>query len=304
MVVLRRTAYEPRSGAVYEVHDGLHPLFRVRVARARGVVREERILYPSTDWSGAAARPQIEVCLSGLVRNDQDQDVRWLRAGQFTVGRSLGAFWSRQEGDGLVLCLDWSLGTLGSLAPDGLPVGELSRPSHGRLEALAEVIADASTTAATIARTVPEVVALLREAGAPLDPIDPRDLGAEIHPEDARIADALTHAMSNLAAAPMAVDLEQSLRRSRRQVTESVTRFALRYGLNGEDWRSLRDRWRLTAAAVLATHPKAQTEAIATAVGYGSSRALCTAFARAGLPSPGAMRRAVEELRGTPHFDG
>jgi transcriptional regulator GlxA family with amidase domain len=67
--------------------------------------------------------------------------------------------------------------------------------------------------------------------------------------------------------------------------------------LNGEDWRTLRDRWRLTAAAVLATHPRATTENVAAAVGYGSARAVCTALSRARLPSPGKMRQAVDALR-------
>lgn len=294
MLVLRRVAHEPISGAAYEIHEVLHTSFRVRVTRTVGVTVDESLFYPTTKWTGDGARPQVEVALRGAVRNTQPPDVRWIRPGEFSIGRSLENFWARVEDDSLVLSVDWALGSLGNVAPSGLPIGTLDEDALRKLEAAAHTLATPGSEGFAL---IPEVLDTLRRAGVPFDAIDPRDLTAVTDEDDRAVAAALTHAMSNLNAAPMSVDLEQTLGRSRRQVVELVRRVAARFGLNGEDWRTLRDRFRLTSAAVLATHRAARTEHVAHAVGYGSARALCTALARAGLPTPGNMRREVDALR-------
>jgi hypothetical protein len=40
----------------------------------------------------------------------------------------------------------------------------------------------------------------------------------------------------------------------------------------------------------------ARTERVAELLGYGSATAFCHAFAGAGLPSPGEIRRVVKQL--------
>ena len=69
-----------------------------------------------------------------------------------------------------------------------------------------------------------------------------------------------------------------------------------KYGLNGSDWRTIRDRWRLNTALLAMSHPRARTESVATAVGYGSPNALCHAFREANIPSPGSIRDALARL--------
>lgn len=48
--------------------------------------------------------------------------------------------------------------------------------------------------------------------------------------------------------------------------------------------------------ALLMTSRRARTERVAELLGYGSAAAFCHAFAGAGLPSPGNVRRVVDEL--------
>lgn len=290
VLALRRIAYEPISGARYEIHEALHTLFRVRVTRTAGVTLDEHLLYPATDWTGDGARPQAEITLEGRLRNTENGEVRWVEPGTFAIGGALDTLYARVEADSLILSVDWALGSLGARAPRGLPTGALSEAARRTL------ITHAHTIIGGDLSVVPSVLTTLSAAGLPLDPIA-SDLELSIEEEDRAVVAALSEAMSNLAASPMSVDLERTLQRSRRHVVEVVRRVASRFGLNGSDWRSLRDRFRLNAAAVLCTHAEARTDNVARAVGYGSSRALCHAFARAGLPAPSTMRAAVEALR-------
>ena len=291
MLVLRRIAHEPISGARYEIHEALHTQFRVRVTRTVGVILDEHLLYPATDWTGDGARPQVEVTLEGRLRNTENGEMRWVDPGSFALGGALASLYARVERDSLILSVDWALGSLGARIPRGLPSGELSATSHN------ELIDHAHALIGGDVAVVPRVLEVLRAEGVPLDPISAEDLHLSIDEEDRAVVAALTTAMTNLGASPMSVDLERTLGRSRRHVVDSVRRVAARFGLNGSDWRSLRDRFRLNAAAVLCTHEHARTEHVARAVGYGSARALCHALARAGLPTASAMREAVESLR-------
>lgn len=291
MLVLRRIAHEPISGARYEIHEALHTLFRVRVTRTVGVICDEHLLYPATDWTGDGARPQAEVTLEGSLRNTENGEVRWVMPGTYAIGGALASLYARVERDSLILSVDWALGSLGARIPRGLPTGQLATPAHK------ELIDHANAIIAGDVAVVPRVLDVLRTEGVPLDPIRSDDLPLSIDEEDRAVVAALTQAMCNLGASPMSVDLERTLARSRRHVVDSVRRVASRFGLNGSDWRSLRDRFRLNAAAVLCTHANARTENVARAVGYGSARALCHALARAGLPTASAMREVVESSR-------
>jgi hypothetical protein len=240
----------------------------------------------------------VEVALRGLLRNQQGSDERWARPGQLNVGHSLEDFWARVEPDSLVMSLEWALGSLGSRAVVGLPTLTLSSLAHARLEAIALELVSTASDAVRFDERLPEIVDLLRGAGAPLDEVSPSDLDADIDADDHRIAAVMSDLLCNLAKDPKSVDLEVALDRSRARVTECVGRFARRFGLNGEDWRTIRDRWRLIAAGILATHPRMQGGALATAVGYRSPRALHAAFARAGFPKPSEMRAAADAWRG------
>jgi hypothetical protein len=291
MLVLQRIAHEPISGARYEIHEALHTLFRVRVTRTVGVIVDEHLLYPAMEWTGDGARPQAEVTLEGKLRNTENGEVRWVPPGSFALGGALSSLYARVERDSLILSVDWALGSLGARIPRGLPTGNLSPGAHRALIEHANAITRGDLS------VVAPLLDVLRAEGVPLDPVRAEDLHLEIDEEDRAVIAALTAAMCNLAASPMSVDLERTLGRSRRHVVDSVRRVTQRFGLNGSDWRSLRDRFRLNAAAVLCTHELARTETVARAVGYGSGRALCHALARAGLPTASAMRDAVESLR-------
>jgi hypothetical protein len=90
--------------------------------------------------------------------------------------------------------------------------------------------------------------------------------------------------------------LERDLGISRRRIAGLVADLARRYGLNGSDWRTMRDRWRLHCGTAAMSHHEARTEDVAAVIGYGSANAFCYAVREAKLPSPGCIRDALARL--------
>src|SRR6202012_4403059 len=125
----------------------------------------------------------------------------------------------------------------------------------------------------------------------PLDPATEHDAAGQ------RVIDALDGALSRLDLHPQSIDFEARLGCSRWTLTRLLHDVHTRYGVcgigGGTDWRSVRDFARLQGARILSTHQGAPLGAIARSVGYRSPEAMCHAFANAGLPSPGQVRRAI-----------
>ena len=53
----------------------------------------------------------------------------------------------------------------------------------------------------------------------------------------------------------------------------------------------MRDFYRVLIGTILASSPAVTTRGLATILGYTTPDALCHAFANAGLPSPGAVKK-------------
>jgi hypothetical protein len=88
------------------------------------------------------------------------------------------------------------------------------------------------------------------------------------------------------------ISIEDRLGWSRRTVSRRAHELHARYGLSGLDgasWRSVRDFYRVLVGTIMAS--RIPTRALASVLGYASPDALCHAFANAGLPSPGTLRR-------------
>lgn len=301
MVILRRIAHEPSTGGRLEIHELFHTLFRVRLTRTVGITYDEALMFGPVPWDGDPARPQVELTLRGHLRSSEGGRARWNGEGAFAIGASLESLYARLEPDTEVLSFDWQRGSLGTRVPVDLPVGTVSAASQRTLTACAAAIADPlldpARDPAAADRVVAQMLAVLRAEGVPLDPLRSEDLAEPVAPWEHGVLAGLTEAMTHLAENPMAVDLEATCARSRRAVIDRVHKVATRFHLNGSDWRALRNRFRLAAAIALSSHPRARTEDVARALGYGSPRALCNALAREQLPSPQAARVALAALR-------
>lgn len=291
MIRLLRTAGLPRVGASLSCFDALHSRFRIRVYRSRRVTLDEDVLCPNLSWSGPGSRVRLDLLLSGHARVRDAATQRWLEPGTFSVGSRLSNMYTRTSGDPLVMILcDWELGSLGTRVPEGT-TGKLAPAEAGRLLQLAGALERAEPWALGEATVC--LAETLRVLGAPFDVWSAGDLAEPWDPQGHVMANGLGATLSRLEDKPMLVDLETALGLTRRQVNRLVTTFADRYGCNGSSWRPMLERWRTCCAATLSTAPGARTEEIAQAVGYSNATVLCRTFQLTGLPSPGAMPRAV-----------
>lgn len=299
MLSYRRSFEMPRIGVAFVVADYAHPEFRLRVERGRGFTVDERLSFPAITWSGYGDRPRLDVILRGDVRDVENGVTRRLGKGSFAIGRALDSLYMRAsacERELLCLSVEWNLGSLGTSAPVGLPEGTLSASSLGELTLASEELLAFEPRPDAAVGVLARILARLRADGLPFDTWKARDLAAPAPPSLQRVADAVGRALSRLHARPSVADLQAELGLSRRRVGDLVSDLSARYGLNGNDWRSMRDRWRLTSAVIAMSNAEARTEDVAVAVGYGSANALCQAFNDASLPSPRLVRAALDRL--------
>ena len=117
---------------------------------------------------------------------------------------------------------------------------------------------------------------------------------AESDAADAEFMATLDAVLDDVRGAPASIDWESRASASRRTLTRRTRTVHERYGLSGvrrrTDWRAVRDLNRLVVAMLFLTKKNATLPTVAAAVGYGSTTALCHAFAHAGLPPPGKIR--------------
>lgn len=297
MLLFRRSFAMPSIGASYTLVDHAHPAFRVRIEHGRGVACDEAMMFPAVAWSGYGDRPRLDVVLRGRVRDVENGIVRWLEPGHFAIGRALDSLYMRIEGaEVLLLSIEYNLGSLGTSAPTGLPTGVLAAPAVEEITTGAWELLRAESEAA-VAGAIGRVFARLRAEGVPFDAWQARDLVVPVPAALQRVADVVGAALSNIHRAPGTKDLELALGVSRRRVSSLIGDLASRYGMNGMDWRTMRDRWRVMSSLLAMSHPDARTEDVAAAVGYGSANAFCHAYRQASLPSPGSVRRELDRLR-------
>lgn len=299
MLSFRRSFAMPEIGVMYTVHDFAHPNFRVRAEHGRGISADEALMFPAVAWSGYGDRPRLDIILRGDARDVENGVTRWLRSGEFTIGRALDSLYMRTQGEELLcLSVEWNLGSLGTTAPIGLPMGSLDAAAVEHLTtATLDLLANNEEVTGSPLSIISRVLARLRSVGVPFDAWRARDLVVPVPSTLQRVADAVGRNLSRLATKPGTANLEQDLGVSRRRVAELVSELAARYGLNGTDWRTMRDRWRLLSSLMAMSNPRARTEDVARAVGYSSANAFCHAYREANLPSPGMVRTELERLK-------
>ncbi|HEY8428269.1 MAG TPA: hypothetical protein VIL20_07835 [Sandaracinaceae bacterium] len=295
MIVSHRGLRVPELGAVAFDHSVLHPSFRVALMERDGVMVDDALFARAFPVRLDPSRRDLIVALEGRVR------VRWpgrdveLREGDFVVvGRDSG--WTmRYEGRVRVLIVEWTAGALSdatSVAGDGRLGARAWSAARAAVDPLAMHGPEPE-----IAAGVVELAAVLRAAGIPFERLTPAELARPSPPGLREIVHAADAAICALSRAPASVDLERIVGWSARHVQRRLRSAHAQFGFNASGGvRDLLGRWRIYAAAMLASTPGATTERVAALTGYSGPAPLCRAFAQRGLPSPGAIRGAVAAM--------
>jgi hypothetical protein len=275
-----------------------HPSFLLRIVEYRGGIVEDRLFEAPRHRSIVTGWPVLSLVLegSGIARDAAAQVVAgrselvWVPDGTTFRGR-IG-----EEGIRAII-LQWDPAVFGRLAASAFSRARIGSSDFARIFRAAGCIAAARYDLRRSSVALADLFATLRALGLTDARPDAGDLVARVDPAVVSIGARLDQALSGLSANPMSIDLERSLARSAAQTRRLVRSYGELLLLPGcTNWRELRNSWRLYIGTLLMTSKRGHTDQVAKLLGYGSAEAFCHAFANAGLPAPGNIRRVVQEL--------
>jgi AraC-like DNA-binding protein len=266
------------------------PSLRVGTQYGRNVASDFALLQRAAPFLHHLRRPQLTIMLEGYGRFDENGRREWLRPGVIAVSDQGQAGTDAFAGATCRwLVLDWDPAAVGAPYVHGVRVEPVAPRDLARLDEASRRLAGPHA-----AQAASEIVSLLRAWGLALAPIASRDIEAAAEDAvDGRIQGAFAERLSNLGAHPGISDLVAELGTSERQLSRRIGRIARRYGLPWTHWRAALHHTRLLQALRLLAAPGATTEKVARLTGFRAPTALCHAFEKGGLPSPGVLAAAA-----------
>lgn len=296
MLLMRRELRSHRHGIHVADHAVLHSRYRIFLMEREGVTVDDDILDigPETRPGG---RCQLHIQIEGdaLWRRGDSHQV--LPAGHTQVIHRHQGWRCRQAGRQRSLFIEWDPGLLSTRHLETAGPSSLSGEARRRIASCFDVLTRPGISEEEAAPATRELLAVLRSEGFPFDPIDAHTLREAVPPAVAQLSTAIDDLLSSLGDRPAIVDLETRLGWSRNRIHTVLERFQRTYAFHiTGGWRPLYHWWRVPLGLALMSTGKLRTEDAATMLGYASPRALCNAFANAGLPSPGSVREALRRL--------
>jgi AraC-like DNA-binding protein len=290
-VIVQWTRREhPEHGVFYRRVIYRHPLFCVCVVRSSAIVHDWEIQAELVSFIARLARPQLTILLAGRGYFMTPAGPRLLSSGDLVESdQSLREF----EGYGGSPCecilLEWEDDTIFGRARRGparfsrLGLRDVAvlRSLVARVEELPPAIF-VGELARTLAALGQEVV-----LGADLDPPVPRSTK--------RIFAAIGEAISRLGERPSLSEVATHVELTERQTNRHFKELSEGYAHPNATWREFIHDARVGAATQFLAVPGIPIGRVAQLSGYGSSIALCHAFALRGAPSPGELARRLAE---------
>lgn len=287
----RRSAIEPLGIAVdtASVFDVTH---RIHAFRLRGV-GDDSAMHQSTFPQEAQlrARPTLSVLLEGRVSLRLGTTTHRLSAGDAYLIPAKSAYGWRLEPDVAGISFAWNV--------DADAAGEvrLFRVEAQALEVLRCTTARLfDESSAVDPKTAENIHASICDALRAIAPEIESPARTRCVPEYLALSRAIDRRLSDLAAEPMQIELQDELGIAERTLRRITTEMFQRYGFVDSKWVDARTRRRLTTAVAFLSHPNTTVTQVARAVGYHSPQAMSRAFARAGYPPPAQIREHFAEL--------
>lgn len=283
--------------AAVETHAAIAPSFRLHAFHARNVVLDDALFLRAFDRRGQLGRSVATCVLEGeaLVRTADGR--RLVKAGEaFTLAQKSDLA-LRCEGSPAYRTLVFEWDDAEGVAATSSRTSTLDGASLDVAERLHQTLRLAAPSG--VPALLAAHVANLARLGIAVTAPTPEEF-ERVPPRLAQISAVLDRQLSQLDAAPMAVDLESELGLSTRQLSRLVRELNERYGFNADGWIDVRNRRRTMLGAALLTAPGARVATVARAVGYSSAQVMARAFAAANLPAPRDIAAAVQALRPSP----
>lgn len=279
----------PELDASHAHTDLRTPSLRVAVHSGRNVASDFAVVQRAAPFLHHCTRPQLLVLFEGQSRFDEQGRRAWITPGSFSLSDpqrggtdSFGGSASRW------LVLDWDPAVLGAPFRGAAHIDRLPRQDLSRLEDASEGLTGPDPRAA-----VTSILAVFRSLGLDFARGAPDLAEVPITTEDERVHAACMDHLWDLEKHPAIGDVVDGLGASERHTHRRITAVAARYRLPWSHWRAALHYTRVLQAVRLLAAPAATTEGVARATGFRAPAALCHAFAKAGLPSPGALAQSA-----------
>lgn len=293
MLLSRRIRNIPSLDARMEDHNVYHSQFRVGVEIRRGVARDWAH-WPETLRRGhdSARSSAILALTDGLGVRSQGRE-RLLRAGECLLDLRKNCWGVREKGYAISLVVEWEPGTFGRRIEDSFESLRISQRGMEVLRTSAQTIARSQSSLLEVRRAVLAIFTILRAHGVPLHAPSADAFVEKVSEQELVLGHLIDRALSHRGDRVGMVDLEDLSGWPERSLRRYLRQHLRKYHFNAIAWRELHRRWRLSTGLALMGARGATTEAVAQVLGYSSPTAFCRAFASAGLPSPGSIRRLL-----------
>ncbi len=285
----RRCFAVPELDVFHHSVEARAPGLRLSWHLARRVASDYALLERALPFAHRMTRSCLTVLLGGQGRFEERGSRIWLDE------RDLVMSDQRQRGTEAyagattsILVVEWDPRRMGVPITGAFERLRLSKRDHRRLGLLARALDGSDPAGATI-----EILEVLRSFGLQFERADQEDLADRTSESDRRLSAAIGEQLSRLESYPAIDDLVGELGWTSRHVNRRFAALAQAYGLPWLHWRGALHQARMLAALRLLSVPGATTELVARHAGLRAPSALCHAFAKGGLPSPGALASAA-----------
>jgi AraC-like DNA-binding protein len=273
------------SHAVEARTTGLRVAWQV----GRNIASDYALLERAMPFVHRMTRSCLTVVLEGSGRFDEAGARAWLDPGSMVVSSQREGGLEAYAGAATsMLVLEWDARVMGAAAVGRFRETRLRSRDRERLSALALALAGNEPERATLA-----ILDVLRSIGLPFGRPSEADLADVTTASERRLSLAIGAQLSQLETHPSLEDVVGELGWTTRHINRRFAALARTYGLPWDHWRAILHQTRLLTAFRLLSAPGATTELVARRTGFRSATALCHAFTKGGLPSPGVLARAA-----------
>jgi hypothetical protein len=290
MYISRMRVKAPWAEAAVARDEAIARHARIRLTRVTNVTYEDEVTCLATGGSFHEPWPTVVIALDApeVVRFGGTRRV--LEPGEAMLAPN-GALRVRGGERGSALFVQWDPGKAERC--DAAQVARLSHADLAALRALTVVLDEPGWGGPHVSHAMAGLFERLGALGIRVRRFEPREL--DVEPRIARSARGIARALFECDR-PAVCDLEEKLGVCARHASRHFDTVARHLEMRQRTWTRLRNSIRLGFATVFMTAPSATTERVAAMHGYSGPTAMCRAFARAGLPSPGSVRAAVARL--------
>ena len=262
---------------------------RVGVHRGRNVTSDFTLVARASPFLERCDRIGLTLVLDGRGRFDEKGRTGWLGPGDLVIDdQREGGTEAYAGADATWVVLEWRAAFAGPSFAGPFRIEAISARDRLRALELARAFEADPSPERGIA-----IVDLLRAVGLPFERLTAADLVHETDGTDQRLAESVLKSLSRLDRQPSVDEVAEALGWNVRTLHRRLERAADRYALPWAHWRSALHHARIAQAIRWLGARGATTELVARLTGYRSPTSLCHAFARAGLPSPGALAHAA-----------